>query len=90
MIFRVVALNRYKQRITSVSPTSQCRVSGRRMSPNMKTSSSFFNNYTSPETFNFNLEKGGYDLDNMVLFFDPLIVEPDYLELKSNRMTIRK
>jgi hypothetical protein len=65
LVFRVVALNRFGSRVTSVTPTSSCTVQGRRRTKGVNSTTTFLTNYTTQSTFYFNASKGGYDLDEI-------------------------
>lgn len=42
----------------------------------------FTQNFTNPTKFSYSIDKGGYDLDDMIIYFDPKIDPIFYLELK--------
>jgi len=44
----------------------------------------FTRNFTYPIKFSYSIDKGGYDLDDMIIYFDPKINSIYYLELKCN------
>ncbi|KAM3129080.1 hypothetical protein pb186bvf_018792 [Paramecium bursaria] len=81
-VFRIINLNIYGEQVVNQPNGIACYVDGRIQSEQNYTDKAFTTNFTIPQTFYFLQEKKGFDLDQMIVLFDPKIDPQYYLELR--------
>ena len=71
--------------MSNLQSTEYCVVSGRIMdSDNYDDSKEFTSNFTDKTSYYFNTNIGAYDLDSMIITFDPYSKSNLFLQLKCN------
>ena len=71
--------------MSNLDSTESCKVTGRVMdSNNYDDTKSFVSNFTDKTSYYFNTTIGAFDLDSMILTFDPYLPENIFLQLKCN------
>lgn len=69
--------------MSNLDSTESCKVTGRVMdSNNYDDTKSFVSNFTDKTSYYFNTTIGAFDLDSMVLTFDPYLPDNIFLQLK--------
>ncbi|CAD8069965.1 unnamed protein product [Paramecium sonneborni] len=82
-VFRIINLNRFGDVIKNGISNESCTIDGRiQNSSSYDVQKSFSNNFTIPSKVYYNQEKGGFDMDDLILIFDPLSSDSLYLELR--------
>ncbi|CAD8050685.1 unnamed protein product [Paramecium primaurelia] len=87
-IFRIINLDKNYNPILTASLTDTCNITGRiqdsqKFDKNLK----FLSNFTQPSLISFNDES--FNLDNLIITFDPYLPEQYYLQLQFQCSTIK-
>ncbi|CAK65900.1 unnamed protein product (macronuclear) [Paramecium tetraurelia] len=87
-IFRVMNLDRNHNPILTASLTDTCNITGRMQnSENFDKTLKFLSNYTQPSLIYFSDES--FNLDELIITFDPYLPEQYYLQLQFQCSTIK-
>lgn len=82
-IFRIQNLNRQGDIVNNGNSTHSCIIEGRiQREGNYSDEIAFTNNFTKPNKVFYDDSKGGYDMDTLIVIFDPYFRKELYLELK--------
>ena len=75
--------------MSNLQNSEYCKVTGRVMdSNNYDDNKSFTSNFTDKTSYYFNTTIGAYDLDSMILTFDPYLPSNLFLQLKCNKFIL--
>ncbi|CAD8067727.1 unnamed protein product [Paramecium sonneborni] len=87
-IFRIINLDRNFNPVLTASITDTCNITARMLdSQNFDKTTKFLSNYTLPSLISFGNES--FNLDDLIIIFDPYLPEQYYLQLKFQCSTIK-
>ncbi|CAD8213993.1 unnamed protein product [Paramecium octaurelia] len=88
---KLIYLNRFDEKLAQEYSSDLCYIDARIQNLSFyDNSKAYLSNFTNYDTLNYNVEDSSFDLDSLIITFDPYMHEDLYLELRFYCQSVKK